>query len=85
MKRSGLSQAEAEARIASQLPLDKKRQLATHVIDNSGEREATRRQVLWLHAQLEDSLHFLWLRLGAGAAVAGLGGLLYLLLQHLGS
>ncbi|NWR57827.1 DCAKD protein, partial [Bucorvus abyssinicus] len=85
MKRSGLSQAEAEARIASQLPLDKKRKLATHVIDNSGEWEATRRQVLRLHAQLEDSLHFLWVRLGASAAVAGLGGLVYLLLQHLGS
>uniref|UniRef100_A0A8C0EQ25 Dephospho-CoA kinase domain-containing protein n=1 Tax=Bubo bubo TaxID=30461 RepID=A0A8C0EQ25_BUBBB len=47
-KRNGLSHAEAEARIASQLPLDEKRRLATHVIDNSGERESTRRQLcLW--------------------------------------
>uniref|UniRef100_A0A8C3CJ65 Dephospho-CoA kinase domain-containing protein n=1 Tax=Cairina moschata TaxID=8855 RepID=A0A8C3CJ65_CAIMO len=45
MKRNGLCQAEAEARIASQLPLDEKRKLASHVIDNSGDRESTRRQV----------------------------------------
>lgn len=82
MKRNGLCQAEAEARIASQLPLDEKRKLASHVIDNSGDRESTRRQVLRLHARLEDSLDFLWARLALGAAVAGLGGLLYLLLQH---
>ncbi|XP_068516659.1 dephospho-CoA kinase domain-containing protein isoform X1 [Anas acuta] len=82
MKRNGLCQAEAEARIASQLPLDEKRKLASHIIDNSGDRESTRRQVLRLHARLEDSLDFLWARLALGAAVAGLGGLLYLLLQH---
>ncbi|KAM6114692.1 dephospho-CoA kinase domain-containing protein isoform 2-T3 [Phoenicopterus ruber ruber] len=80
MKRNGLSQVEARARIASQLPLDEKRKLASHVIDNSGEWESTRRQVLRLHAHLEDSLHFLWVRLAAGTVVAGLGGLMYLLL-----
>ncbi|NXV79174.1 DCAKD protein, partial [Atlantisia rogersi] len=83
MKRNGLSQAEAEARIASQLPLDEKCKLATHIIDNSGDRENTHRQVLRLHARLEDSLHFLWARLAAGTLVAGLGGLVYLLLRHL--
>ncbi|XP_040392310.1 dephospho-CoA kinase domain-containing protein isoform X1 [Cygnus olor] len=82
MKRNGLCQAEAEARVASQLPLDEKRKLASHVIDNSGDRESTRRQVLRLHARLEDSLDFLWARLAVGAAVAGLGGLVYLLLRH---
>ncbi|NXL05460.1 DCAKD protein, partial [Mesembrinibis cayennensis] len=82
MKRNGLSQAEAEARITSQLPLDEKRKLASHIIDNSGDRESTRRQVLRLHARLEDSLDFLWLRLAAGTVVAGLGGLVYLLLRH---
>lgn len=81
-KRSGLSQAEAEARIASQLPLDEKRRLAAHVIDNSGDRESTRQQVLRLHARLEDSLDFLWARLAVGTAVAALGGLLYFLLQR---
>ncbi|NXG80497.1 DCAKD protein, partial [Baryphthengus martii] len=82
MKRNGLSRAEAEARVASQLPLDEKRKLATHVIDNSGEREQTRRQVLRLHARLEDSLDFLWARLAAGTVAVGLGGLVFLLLRH---
>lgn len=74
--------AEAEARIRSQLPLDEKRKWATHVIDNSGDRESTRRQVLRLHARLEDSLHFLWLRLAVGTALAGFGGLTFLLIRH---
>ncbi|NWH71972.1 DCAKD protein, partial [Piaya cayana] len=85
MKRNGLSRAQAEARIASQLPLDEKRKLATHVIDNSGDRESTRRQVLRLHARLEDSLDFLWARLVLGTAVVGFGGLVYLLLRHFSS
>ncbi|NXU53538.1 DCAKD protein, partial [Turnix velox] len=82
MKRNGLSRAEAEARISSQLPLDEKCKLATHLINNSGDRESTRRQVLSLHTRLEASLHFLWARLLAGTALAGLGGLFYLLLRH---
>ncbi|OXB56649.1 hypothetical protein ASZ78_003940, partial [Callipepla squamata] len=84
-KRNGLSQAEAEARVASQLPLDEKRRMATHIIDNSGDRESTRQQVLRLHARLQASLDFLWARLAVGTAVAVLGGLLYLLLQHFSS
>nr|XP_009683660.1 PREDICTED: dephospho-CoA kinase domain-containing protein [Struthio camelus australis] len=53
-----------------------------HIIDNSGDCESTRRQVLRLHARLEDSLDFLWARLAMGTAVAGLGGLVYFLLRH---
>ncbi|XP_025931981.1 dephospho-CoA kinase domain-containing protein isoform X1 [Apteryx rowi] len=82
MKRNGLSRAEAEARVASQLPLGEKRRLASHIIDNSGDRESTRRQVLRLHARLEDSLDYLWARLAVGTAVAGLGGLAYFLLRR---
>uniref|UniRef100_A0A8C3UJK1 Dephospho-CoA kinase domain-containing protein n=1 Tax=Catharus ustulatus TaxID=91951 RepID=A0A8C3UJK1_CATUS len=81
MKRNGLGVAEAEARISAQLPLEEKRKWATHVIDNCGDRESTRRQVLRLHAHLEDSLHFLWARLAVGTAVAGLGGLVFLLIR----
>ncbi|KAH0626944.1 hypothetical protein JD844_002257 [Phrynosoma platyrhinos] len=83
MRRNGLTQAEAEARIAAQLPLDQKVKLANHIIDNSGDAEATRRQVLKLHAALEDSLDFLWVRLLALAATAGVGSLVYLLLRQL--
>lgn len=80
MKRDGLARAQAEARVASQLPLDEKRKLATHVIDNSGDWESTRRQVLALHTRLQDSLDFLWPRLVLGTVVAGFGGLVFLLL-----
>ncbi|NXD30891.1 DCAKD protein, partial [Spelaeornis formosus] len=82
MQRNELGVAQARARISSQLPLDLKRKWATHVIDNSGDRESTRQQVLQLHAHLEDSLHFLWARLAVGMAIAGFGGLVFLLIQH---
>ncbi|XP_054252463.1 dephospho-CoA kinase domain-containing protein [Indicator indicator] len=85
MRRNGLGRAEAEARLAAQLPLEEKRRLASCVIDNSGEREATRRQVLRLHARLEASLHFLWARLAVSALAAGLAALGYLLLRRLSS
>ena len=38
-------EADARARIAAQLPMDSKRERATHVIDNSGSLADTRRQV----------------------------------------
>ena len=40
----GMSEKDARARIANQLPIDAKRERATYVIDNSGSREATRAQ-----------------------------------------
>lgn len=48
----GFSEADARARVAAQLPIDSKRERATHVIDNSGSREETRRQVerVWREA-----------------------------------
>lgn len=47
----GLSEDRARAMIASQMPIEEKRGLAAHVIDNSGSREATREQVdrVWRH------------------------------------
>jgi len=47
--RDGLSEAEIDARIAAQLPLDDKAKRAHHVIDNSGSLEQTEAQVaaLW--------------------------------------
>jgi len=41
----GLSEDRARAMIASQMPIDEKRGLAAHVIDNSGSREATHEQL----------------------------------------
>jgi dephospho-CoA kinase len=44
-ERDGLSAQAANQRIAAQMPLDAKRARADHVIDNSGSREDTQRQV----------------------------------------
>ncbi|KAJ8364590.1 hypothetical protein SKAU_G00134210 [Synaphobranchus kaupii] len=76
MQRDGLTQEQAEQRIASQMPMNEKRGLANHVIENSGSREDTHRQVLRLHTKLEDSMEFLLVRTLAVVTAAGLGGLL---------
>nr|XP_057918560.1 dephospho-CoA kinase domain-containing protein isoform X2 [Doryrhamphus excisus]XP_057918561.1 dephospho-CoA kinase domain-containing protein isoform X2 [Doryrhamphus excisus] len=76
MQRDGLTQEEAEQRLAAQMPLNEKRGLASHVVENSGTREDTHRQVLRLHTKLEDSMDFLLVRVLAVAATAGLGGIL---------
>jgi dephospho-CoA kinase len=52
MARDGSSEADARARIASQLPLAEKVAVADFVIDNSGDPEATRVQVRALHETL---------------------------------
>lgn len=44
----GLSEDRARAMVASQMPIEEKRKLAHHVIDNSGTPEETRKQVEWL-------------------------------------
>lgn len=76
MQRDGLDQEQAEQRVGAQMPLNEKRGLAKHVIENSAGREETHRQVLRLHTKLEDSMEFLLVRLLAAAAAAGLGGAL---------
>ncbi|KAJ0016070.1 hypothetical protein NQD34_014360 [Periophthalmus magnuspinnatus] len=76
MQRDGLTQEQAEQRVAAQMPLNEKRGLANHVIENSGSREDTHRQVLKLHTKLEDSMDFLLVRVIAIAASASLGGIL---------
>jgi dephospho-CoA kinase len=47
--RDGCDVGEAERRVAAQMPIDDKRALASHIIDNSGSPESTREQVeaLW--------------------------------------
>jgi dephospho-CoA kinase len=53
--RDGLTPEQAEARLASQLPLDEKRARADHVIDNSGSREQTRAQVERVWKSIRDA------------------------------
>lgn len=52
MRRDGRDRDEALRRIRAQMPLDEKRRLADHVIDNSGSLEDTERQVRALYRQL---------------------------------
>ena len=52
MSRDECERGEAERRIAAQLPIDEKREMADHVIDNSGEPDQTCEQVEALYAQL---------------------------------
>ena len=50
--RDGLDEAAARARLAAQLPLAEKLKVATHVIDNAGDRAATQSQVERLYHTL---------------------------------
>lgn len=52
MERDGMEDAAARARIASQMPIAEKAKLADHVIDNSGSREETERQVRAVYGAL---------------------------------
>ena len=52
MERDGCTRDEALARIRSQVPIDEKRALAEHLIDNSGSLEETERQVRDLYEKL---------------------------------
>jgi dephospho-CoA kinase len=53
MKGRGLEEDRARAMIAAQIPIEEKRTLANHVIDNSGSRDATRKQVQEIWQDLE--------------------------------
>jgi dephospho-CoA kinase len=50
--RDGLTEAQARSRIASQMPVAEKARRAHHVIDNSGTRAETERQVREVHRAL---------------------------------
>jgi dephospho-CoA kinase len=52
MARDGITEAEARARIASQMPVAEKAKLADYAIDNSGTRAETERQVREVHRAL---------------------------------
>jgi dephospho-CoA kinase len=55
MKRDGCDRDEALRRIRAQLSIEAKRELADHIIDNSGSRAETRQQVRALYEALIDS------------------------------
>jgi dephospho-CoA kinase len=50
--RDGCTPEEAKRRVAAQLPIDEKRDMADHVIDNSGSPAETEAQVTALYRKL---------------------------------
>jgi len=52
MARDGASEAEVRARIAAQLPIEDKRRVATHIIENDGDEDALRTRVREVLAEL---------------------------------
>jgi dephospho-CoA kinase len=58
MRRDGIAREEVLARLARQMPLEEKRKYADYVIDTSGSKENTLRQVREVYGQL--------LKLGGG-------------------
>lgn len=52
VEQRGFDEADARARLASQMPIEEKRARATYVIDNSNGREATREQTRRVWAEI---------------------------------
>jgi dephospho-CoA kinase len=52
MQRDGLGAADAEARIRAQMPIEAKRAHADYIVDNTGSRAATRRQIFAIYEQI---------------------------------
>lgn len=52
MQRDGLNADDAMARIRAQMPIEAKREHADYIIDNTGERHATRKQVIDIFHQI---------------------------------
>lgn len=57
MARDECTREEALARIRAQVPIDEKRELAEHVVDNTGSREDTEAQVRALYQMLTGQKH----------------------------
>ena len=51
-EREGASEADARARLARQMPLEEKRKYADYVIDTSGTKQETKKQVREIHEKL---------------------------------
>lgn len=52
----GMSEEQARARIAAQMPIEEKRRLATHVIENAGDLDELRRRVERVWRELSEGL-----------------------------
>jgi dephospho-CoA kinase len=54
VEQRGMAEEEARARIAAQMPIEEKRALAAHVIENTGGREELRREVERVWGEVND-------------------------------
>lgn len=74
LRNPDLPEQECRRRIAAQMPLEKKCELATHVIDNNGSLDDAREQTSRVVEQLQrkSKMHFL-IRMTAVASAAALG------------
>ena len=85
MENRGLSEAESTALINVQMSLDKKSEGADYVLENSGNLQDLKHQVMEIHQKLNQSTFHWKIRLGIGIALGGLVGLLYVVAKQCGS
>ena len=85
MENRGLSEAESTALINVQMSLDKKSEKADFVLENSGNLQDLKQQVLEVHQKLNQSTLHWKIRLGIGIALGGLVGMFYLVAKHCGN
>ena len=85
MENRGLSEAESTALINVQMSLDKKSEKADFVIENSGNIQDLKQQVLDIHQKLNQSTLHWKIRLGIGIALGGLVGMFYLVVKQCGN
>ena len=85
MENRGLSEAESTALINVQMSLDKKSEKADFVIENSGNIQDLKQQVLEIHQKLNQSTLHWKIRLGIGIALGGLVGMFYLVVKQCGN
>ncbi len=57
MEREGFDEAEARRRIEAQIPIERKRELATYLIENTGDLKQLQREVDRFVAQLKEEYH----------------------------
>ena len=84
MENRGMSEADSTAMINIQMPLDTKSDRADFVLENSGNLQDLKRQVIEIHKKLSTSSLHWKIRFGIGLAFGGLMGMLYLIAKQCG-
>ena len=85
MENRGMSEAESIALINVQMSLDQKSERADYVLENSGNLQDLKHQVVEIHQKLSQSSFHWKIRLGIGIAIGGLMGVFYLVAKQCGS